>query len=112
VIGGIAAIPFVSVTLVAVVADVASTSDPAAGFKGLAALAAGLVMGILVLRVIAAVRAGVSIARIAVERMVDQAIAELVIPVCRLAPVVGDRRPHVAFVPSEIGRRGPPARMS
>lgn len=112
VIGGIAAIPFVSVTMVAALADVASTTDPAAGFQGLGALGAGLAMGLLVLRMIGAVRAGLSIARIAVERLVDQVIADLAIPVRPLAISVGERRPQLAFVPSEVGRRGPPARMS
>ena len=111
-IAGIAAIPFVSVTMVSVMVEVASTTDPSAGFRGLGALGAGVMMGLFVLRMIGAVRAGLSIARVAVERLLDHGIVGLVIPVWFVVIPVGDQRPPMAFVPSEIGPRGPPARIS
>ena len=69
-------------------------------------------MGLLILRMVGAVRAGLSIASVAVERMLDQVIVDLVIPVRLVVIPAGDQRPPIAFVPSEIGRRGPPARIS
>jgi len=98
--------------MVSVMVDVASTTDPSAGFGGLGALGAGVMMGLFVLRMIGAVRAGLSIARVAVERLLDHGIVGLVIPVWFVVILVGDQRPPMAFVPSEIGPRGPPARIS
>lgn len=112
VIAGIAAIPFVSVTMVSVLADVASTTDASVGVGGLGALGAGFVMGFLVRQVIGAVRAGLSIGRIAIERLVDQNIIDLLTPVRVVATSVDLQRLPVTFVPAMVGRRGPPARIS
>jgi hypothetical protein len=60
-------------------------------------------MGPFVRRMIGAVRAGFSIARVAVERLLDHGIVGLVIPVWFFVIRVGDQRPPMAFVPSEIG---------
>ena len=98
--------------MVSVMVDVASTTDPSAGFGGLGALGVGVMMGLFVLRMIGAVRAGLSIARVAVERLLDHGMVGLVIPVWFVVILVGDQRPPMAFVPSEIGPRGPPARIS
>jgi len=112
VIAGIAAIPFVSVTMVSVLADIASTTDASVGVGGLGALGAGFVMGFLVRQVIGAVRAGLSIGRIAIERLVGQNIVDLLTPVRVVATSVDLQRLPVTFVPAIVGRRGPPARIS
>lgn len=115
VIAGMAAIPFVTVTFAATMADLASTSGSPHGVAGILALVGGLIMGLLITRVISGVRTGLGVARIALERLADQIVRDIGRVRDAGRPLDGRvhrRRPALAFVPAEIGRRGPPRRSS
>lgn len=104
---GLLAIPVVSVSSVALLADVASTTDPTALVVGIPATLGGLVMGALVFRVARAVHSGavavralLSVVAVGADRLVD-----LVVP-----GIVERRsvRPVLVLMPARVGRRGPP----
>lgn len=112
-IAGVVAIPFASVTAAAWLGDAASSTDPREAIAGLAALAGGLVMGLLVRRLVTTVDRqvrGVARLLVAVARRIDQSLVDLVAAGSRVAAIVVPL-PQPAFVPAEVGRRGPPVRV-
>ena len=104
---GLLAIPVLSVTSVALVADVASTTNPVAPAVGVPATLAGLMAGAAVFRLARAVHSGTVAVRAmfaalrgAVDRQV-LAVATVLVPGATI-------RPARVLVPSRVGRRGPP----
>lgn len=107
------AIPFVSVTLAARLGDAASSTDPRDAVAGGVAMLGGLLMGLLVRRLLATVDRHVRGA----VRLVAATIRPLPGSVVDLVASLGEPRrdhhriPVLAFVPAEVGRRGPPIRL-
>lgn len=109
---GIGTIPFVAVTSVAWIGDVASSTDPRNVIAGGLAMLGGLAMGLLVHRMVGSVdERARSIARrlVLVSRRLDQQPAAPNAP-HRLLLRLG-LAPAAVFVPAEVGRRGPPVRV-
>ena len=112
-IAAIAAIPFVSVTAAAWLGDAASSTDPREAIAGGLALFGGLVMGLLVRRLVTTVDRHVRGA----VRFMAASVRRVPGTVVETAPVLGRLqsdgllRPALVFVPSEVGRRGPPIRL-
>ena len=109
---GIAAIPFVAVTAVSWLGDVASTTDPRQAVAGALGLLGGLVMGLLVRRMIRSVDSQVrSLGRrlVRVAHRLSQPPAST--PAAHRLLLRLGLAPVVAFVPADTGRRGPPARV-
>lgn len=108
VIAALAAIPVLSVSAVALVSDIASGTDPARLWSGLVASAAGAVGGLLVVRLIRAVNAGLLSLSTAILRWFG---SERSITV--LGRAIGPARrpvlaPVTATAPGAVRRRGPP----
>ena len=104
---GLFAIPVLSVSSAALLADVASTTDPAAAAVGIPATLAGVVMGALVFRLARVAHTGA----IAVRAILSAGRAQayrLLVGVSH--PVVGTMGtwPAPVLVPARVGRRGPP----
>lgn len=101
------AIPVVSVSSTALVADIASTTDPTAALIGVPATLGGVLTGVLVIRTIRSVRSGAAHLWHAVLRAIRHAGAVLDTVSAPLLPVEPwSARP--AVVPVAVGRRGPP----
>lgn len=105
-LAGLVAIPFASVTSVALLADVASTTDPVA-FVGIPALLAGVAAAYLAARAVRGVHRGAVLLRLALrsalatlESVADQALTSLRSPTAH--------RTDLVLVPLVVGRRGPP----
>jgi hypothetical protein len=104
---GLVAIPVLSVTSAALVADVASTTDPAAAAVGIPATLGGVVMGALVFRLARVACSGavtlraLLLARPAAGRRLVAEVSHAVAPIAVL-------RPAPVLVPTRVGRRGPP----
>ena len=112
-IAGIVAIPFLSVTLAAWLGDAASSTDPREAIAGAVALIGGLRMSLLVRRLITSVDRHVR----GVVRFVAATIRPLPGTALDLVAATRATRPEdhhlpvLAFVPAEVGRRGPPIRL-
>ncbi|MDW3218919.1 MAG: hypothetical protein R8F63_09935 [Acidimicrobiales bacterium] len=104
---GLLAIPVLSVTSTALVADIASTTDPAAALVGIPAVLGGVITGALVFRLARTLRSGVIDAWSTLLASLAPSIS-LVAPAPGWAPAAVAQRPRVAFVPAGVGRRGPP----
>ena len=103
---GLLAIPFLSVTSVALVADVASTTDPTAAAVGIPATLFGVLVGSLVFRLARAARSGAVALR---DGLVAAAGAAPRIPEVAQPLMAGvSPRPQLVLVPARVGRRGPP----
>ena len=112
-IAALLAIPFGSVTLAAQLGNTASSTDPREAIAAGIALVGGLAMGLLVRRLV-----------LGVDRQLRGAFQLLVMgsrPRLGLVDDIGAlfRRvrpvdqvvPSFAFLPAEVGRRGPPIRL-
>lgn len=109
---GIVAIPFVAVTGVSWLGDVASTTDAREAVAGSLALLGGLVMGLLVRRMIRSVDSRVrTMARRLV--LVAHRLAQPPASSAAVHPLLLrlGLAPAVVFVPADTGRRGPPVRV-
>jgi hypothetical protein len=111
-LAGLLAIPFASVTIAAQLGDIASTTDPRNALAGGLALLAGVVLGLVVRRLVAAVDARVRGA----VRLVAAALRPLPGAIVEIVRVAGRSldeatMPRLVFVPAETGRRGPPIRV-
>ncbi|MEM9201359.1 MAG: hypothetical protein AAGC53_06855 [Actinomycetota bacterium] len=111
-IAGVVAIPFASVTSAAWLGTTASSTEPRDALAGVAALAGGLVMGLLVRRLVTTVDHHVR----GVVRFVDRALSRVSGPADAVAPgwrivIRPVSNPAMAFLPAEVGRRGPPIRL-
>jgi hypothetical protein len=104
---GLLAIPVFSVTSVALVADVASTTDPTAAVVGIPATLAGLLMGALVFRLARVARSG-AIAVRAIFTAMFADVDRLVVSATDALVADAALRPAHVLVPSRVGRRGPP----
>lgn len=105
---GLLAIPVFSVTSVALLADVASTTDPTAAVVGVPATLAGLVMGALVFRLARVARSG-AIAVRAILTAVFADVDRLIVSTTDALVADAAMRPALVLVPASVGRRGPPA---
>lgn len=106
---GLLAIPVASVTTVALLADVASTTDPAAAMAGIPATLGGLVMGALVFRLGRAAYSGaVALRAIVLAHTAD--VRPAVAHGWRSLVAGAEVRPALVLVPARVGRRGPPVR--
>lgn len=103
---GLFAIPFLSVTGAALLADVASTTDPAAAAIGIPATLGGVVMGALVFRLARAARSGAVALRAVLARLGGG--DRFVGATSRQVLTVVGLRPAPVLVPARVGRRGPP----
>jgi hypothetical protein len=111
-LAGLLAIPFASVTIAAQLGDLASTTDPRDALAGGLALLAGVALGLVVRRLVAAVDARVRGA----VRLVAAALRPLPGAIVEIVRVAGRSldeatMPRLVFVPAETGRRGPPIRV-
>jgi hypothetical protein len=111
-LAGLLAIPFASVTIAAQLGDIASTTDPRNALAGGLALLAGVALGLVVRRLVAAVDARVRGA----VRLVAAALRPLPGAIVEIVRVAGRSldeatMPRLVFVPAETGRRGPPIRV-
>jgi len=104
---GLLAIPVLSVTSTAMVADVASSTDPATAAVGIPATLGGVVMGSLVFRLARAMHSGAIALRGFLFAAPPSATNLLEANSSRL-PLVAMVRPALVLVPSRVGRRGPP----
>lgn len=104
---GLLAIPFLTVTATSLLADVASTTDPAAALTGVPAAFCGVLCGGLFLRLVRAAHSGAVALGARCASLASVAI-RLVVVVPSPAPDAANLRPAVAMVPSRVGRRGPP----
>lgn len=111
-LAGLLAIPFASVTIAAQLGNIASTTDPRDALAGGLALLAGVALGLVVRRLVAAVDARVRGA----VRLVAAALRPLPGAIVEIVRVTGwsldeATMPRLVFVPAETGRRGPPIRV-
>ena len=111
-LAGLLAIPFTSVTIAAQLGNIASTTDPRDALAGGLALLAGVALGLVVRRLVAAVDARVRGA----VRLVAAALRPLPGAIVEIVRVTGRSldeatMPRLVFVPAETGRRGPPIRV-
>jgi hypothetical protein len=104
---GLLAIPFVTVSGVAVSADVASTTDPAAAAIGIPALLGGVMVGALVFHVARVMHSGAVALCGALLAVIDHRVSAVADLMVRCAPRTAIR-PAVVLVPASVGRRGPP----
>lgn len=104
---GLLAIPVLSVSSVALLADVASTTNPAAAVTGIPATLAGLLAGALMFRVARAARSGAVAAWAILAARVGEVDRHL-LAVGETLVVGAAVRPVHVLVPSRVGRRGPP----
>lgn len=104
---GLLAIPVLSVTATALLADIASTTDPAAAAVGVPAVLGGVVTGALVFRLGRSIHSGVVDAWATLLAAFAAAVTVVDATVAHLAPALG-HRPGAAFIPADVGRRGPP----
>jgi hypothetical protein len=104
---GLFAIPVLSVTSVALAADVASTTDPTAALVGIPATLAGLVTGALVFRLARVAHSGAVAVR-AVFAALFVGVDHLVVSAAGAFLADAIRRPALVLVPARVGRRGPP----
>lgn len=104
---GLFAIPFLSVTTAALLADVASTTDPAAAAVGIPATLGGVVMGTLVFRLARAARSGAVALRAVLLSRLGGGDRFVGATSHRVVTIVG-LRPAPVLVPARVGRRGPP----
>jgi hypothetical protein len=105
---GLLAIPFLSVTSVAIVADIASTTDPVAALIGIPATMFGAVVGALVLHLARSLQTGAVALWSALLRVTQEAGHVADSTAARLVPTrLLTARP--AVVPVAVGRRGPPS---
>jgi hypothetical protein len=102
------AIPFASVTAAAVMADVASTTDPSVALAGLPASAGGVVVGLGVVRLARTVVAGARLVQVALLGLV-RTVAGLLDGTATVSVVRPTSVPVPVFVPASTGRRGPPS---
>ncbi|MEM7140074.1 MAG: hypothetical protein AAF548_03515 [Actinomycetota bacterium] len=107
---GLLAIPFVSVTSAALVADLASTTDPTAALVGIPATLGGVITAVLVSRLARSLQGGAVAVREALARAIRHAGGVVDIVSASLTPLA---RPVLqpAPVPATVGRRGPPVRL-
>lgn len=111
-LAGLLAIPFTSVTIAAQLGNIASTTDPRDALAGGLALLAGVALGLVVRRLVAAVDARVRGA----VRLGAAALRPLPGAIVEIVRVTGRSldeatMPRLVFVPAETGRRGPPIRV-
>jgi hypothetical protein len=104
---GLFAIPFVTVSGVALFADVASTTDPAAAAVGIPAALGGVLVGGLVFHVARVMHSGAVALRGALLAAVEYHVAVVTDQVIGRVPR-NAIRPAVVLVPASVGRRGPP----
>lgn len=104
---GLLAIPFLSVTAVSVLADVASTTDPTAALVGVPATLGGVLSGGLVVRLVRAAHSG-AVALGAVLATLARGAHRPDVSAARPMPASATLRPAVVMVPARVGRRGPP----
>lgn len=104
---GLLAIPVLSVTSAALVADAASSTDPVAAVVGIPATLGGLLMGALVFRLARVVHSGAVALR---AHLLGAGVGALgvVAEAVRPRSVSAERRPSLVLVPARVGRRGPP----
>lgn len=104
---GLLAIPVLSVTSVALLADVASTTDPAAALAGIPATLGGVATGVLVFRLARAAHSGAVALRAVVLRLCGDAL-QLLDRVNRPVSPGATARPALLLVSVRRGQRGPP----
>jgi len=104
------AIPALSVTSVALVADIASNTDPARVGVGMLGLALGLALGLLARRAVVFVQRHVRSIALSWLEMVGRltAVAPAYLDQTRWVPHRRQTAAALVFVPSDVGRRGPP----
>jgi hypothetical protein len=107
---GLLAIPILSVSSAALLADVASTTDPAAAVVGIPATLGGLVMGALVFRLARVAHSGAVAVRAVLLRLAGDARL-LVDRVSRPSSPGAAMRPALLLVASRQGQRGPPVSL-
>lgn len=107
---GLLAVPVLSVTSAALVADMAAATDPTSAAIGVPATLGGVLMGSLVFRLVRAVRCGAVALRTVLRALgggVDSGAAATLRPL-----VPGSfERPVLLLVPAQVGRRGPPVSL-
>ena len=112
-IAALLAIPFGSVTLAAQLGNAASSTDPREAIAGGLALLGGLAMGLLVRQLVVTVDRNVRGAfqiLVTSSRHLATAAYDHLTAVGRIRP--DDQLvPAFAFLPSVVGRRGPPIRL-
>jgi len=104
---GLLAIPILSVSSAAMLADVASTTDPAAAAVGIPATLGGVVMGALVFRLARVMRSGA----VAIRAVITAAHARaerVLTSVSSPISLSSSLRPATVLVPTRVGKRGPP----
>lgn len=106
-LAALVAIPFVSVTSVALLADVASTTDPMAMVVGIPALLVGVVAAYLSARVIRGMHNGAVALRVALRRL-SAAVDAVVLQVATALRSPTEGRTDLLVAPVVVGRRGPP----
>lgn len=107
-IAALAAIPVVSVSGVALVADVASHTDPGRMWLGLVAVGAGIASGLVAVRVVRAADEGFVSLSAAIVRWFGPAPAAAVTVPSLRPPSRPELVPAVVAVRRAVRRRGPP----
>ncbi|MEQ8839617.1 MAG: hypothetical protein RIB98_01440 [Acidimicrobiales bacterium] len=107
---GLLAVPVLSVSSAAMLADVAATTDPASAAVGIPATLVGVLMGCVVFRLGRAVGSGVVALRTMLRALApgSGSSAVAVADARRPSPFV---RPAYLLVPAQVGRRGPPVAL-
>ena len=112
-LGALVAIPVASVSSVALLFDVASSADPSRVLVGIAGLALGLASGALSRRGLRSLRRQAQSVTLGVLALIGRLTST--VTVRGASPTWSPRRHHAAaaliFVPSDVGRRGPPRQL-